>query len=174
MILSFPFELKELDEAGLFTGLASTYSSEPDLVGDVVAPQAFAKTLAGGNSTRPLLLSHKDPIGTVKLSDTPQGLLCEGRLSLGVQTARDAYTLLKDGCLRSLSIGYSVVRDTMKGGVRHLLEVKLWEVSLCAVGANPEARIVAVKNLDEVRHALTTFQNEVAREFKRRPYYGTH
>ena len=163
MIQTFPFEFKELNESGVFTGLASTYSSEPDLVGDVVAPQAFAKTLAGGNSTRPLLLSHKDPIGTVRLTDTPQGLFAEGKLSLGARTAQDAYALLLDGALRSLSIGYSVVRDTMKGGVRHLLEVKLWEVSLCAVGANPEARIVAIKNLDEVRHALTTFQNEVKR-----------
>ena len=59
--------------------------------------------------------------------------------------AQEAYVLLKSGAIDGLSIGYEVakaVRDRQTG-VRHLLEVSLWEISLVTFAANQAARITA-------------------------------
>ena len=77
----FPFELKELDGAGTFTGLASTYGTK-DLGGDIVLPGAFAATLAEKGRERPLLWAHDtaEPIGLGVLTDSGKGLEIEGTL----------------------------------------------------------------------------------------------
>jgi uncharacterized protein len=52
--------------------------------------------------------------------------------------------------LRGLSIGYDTVRSTMKDGVRHLHELKLYEVSVTAFPMNQLATISAVKDTTDV------------------------
>ncbi|MEO5985062.1 MAG: HK97 family phage prohead protease [Ferruginibacter sp.] len=168
MISSFDFELKQLDESGTFQGLASTYNSV-DHVGDQIVPGAFSRSLAG-KSQLPLLMAHSTPIGTVSLSDSSAGLVAKGRLSLGIQAGRDAHQLLRDRVLTALSIGFQAVKDEVRDGVRHLIECKLFEVSLVAVGANPHAVIMQVKNvdMDEVASALASFRKEVERAIQTR------
>jgi HK97 family phage prohead protease len=163
-IQAFTFEIKSVSETGQFSGLASTYGNR-DLGGDVVMPGAFTKTLQT-NAERPLLMAHRDPIGLVKLTDSADGLLAEGQLSLGLQLGKDAYTLLKDRVIRGLSIGYQTIKDQIVGDVRQLLELKLFEVSLTPFPLNEEARITEVKNMDEVRNALASFQSDFARAIK--------
>lgn len=164
MIRGFDFELKQLSESGVFEGLASTYDGEPDLVGDIIRPGAFVRTLSK-SATRPLLMAHSVPIGTVSLKDSTKGLTASGKLSLGVQAAKDAYTLLKDGAIQGLSIGFQTVEDEVKDGIRYLTEIKLFEISLCAVPANQQALVTSVKsvNNDEVRRALASFRSEIVR-----------
>jgi Escherichia/Staphylococcus phage prohead protease len=153
-IQAYSFEVKSLGDAGQFSGIASTYGNR-DQQGDVVAPGAFARTLSEGGKQRPLLWQHQQPVGLVTLRDSPAGLLAEGQLSLGVQLAKDAYTLMKDGVVRGLSIGFQTLRDEVKGGVRQLLEVKLFEVSLVTFPANEMASVTSVKSLqrDELSRA---------------------
>jgi uncharacterized protein len=145
MLLGFPFEMKELTEDGTFEGLAATYTL--DLGNDLIERGAFAKTL-NASRDRPLLMGHKDPIGRVSLDDSPAGLVARGKLSLGVQAGRDAYTLLKDQVIRSMSIGYEAVKSTYVGEVRHLHEIKLWEISLVVFPMQPAAAVTSVKSLD--------------------------
>jgi hypothetical protein len=153
-IRAFQFEVKTLNEKGQFNGLASTYGNT-DEQGDAVMPGAFARTLAEKGKQRPLLWQHQNPIGLVTLSDSPTGLLAEGQLSLGLQLAKDAYVLLKDGVVRGMSIGFQTVRDEISGGVRQLLELKLFEVSLVTFAANEMAVVSSVKSLqvDEISRA---------------------
>lgn len=60
---------------------------------------------------------------------------------------RDVRTLIKDGVLCELSIGYDpVVFDYDEAGIRHLREVKLWEVSVVTWAMNDQAVITDIKS----------------------------
>ena len=145
---SFEFKLQDLNgDTGQFTGIASTYGNI-DLGGDVIEPGAFTKTIAVSGSQRPLLWQHSAPIGTVNVSDTSQGLIVRGQLSMAVGLAKDAHALLKDGVLKGLSIGFETVKEKIIDGVRHLSEVKLWEVSLVVFPMNQMAMVTDVKSLE--------------------------
>jgi HK97 family phage prohead protease len=143
-IQAFSLEIKSFSDSGQFQGYASVYNNV-DLGGDVVMPGAFQKTLQDGGRNRPLLWSHRDPVGTVALTDTPAGLQADGALTLAVAKAAETYALMKDGVIRGLSIGYQTVREKFAGEVRQLLELKLFEVSLVTFPMNELATVSAVK-----------------------------
>jgi HK97 family phage prohead protease len=153
-IQSFAFELKSLTQEGTFTGWASTYNNV-DHGGDVCIPGCFTKTLQQRGSQIPLLWQHQQPVGLVSLSDSLQGLKAEGKLSMGIQLAKDAYVLLKDGVVKGLSIGYETVRAEPKGGARALLELKLFEVSLVTFQMNEAAFVTSVKSTTTTRDEIT-------------------
>jgi len=148
---AFQFDLKaaDLHEDGTFRGLASTYGNV-DLGDDVVVSGAFTKNLQDRGDKRPLLWSHKTdkPIGISRLEDTKEGLVIKGELNLDLQEARDAYSNLKKGIVGGLSIGFETVKKELKDGVRHLQELKLFEVSLCVFPMNEMASVQTVKELD--------------------------
>src|SRR2546427_11375888 len=128
----FRFEIKTVGEAdGSFTGLASTYNNI-DLGGDEVMPGAFSKTLRDAKGPFPVLMGHdaKEQIGYAELQDSNAGLLVNGKLVMHSDKSKQAYALMKAKALRGLSIGYDAVRSVMKGKVRQLTEVKLFEISL--------------------------------------------
>lgn len=78
------------------------------------------------------------------------GLFVRGKIS-DTQKGRDVQTLLKDGVLNELSIGYDAITfdfDSDKG-VRHLKEVRLWEISIVTWAMNDQATIDEVKSLAE-------------------------
>ena len=145
-----PFELRELKATGdtwQFSGYASTFGGQPDSYGDVVVKGAFDQTLKD-RAKRPLLWQHdmREPIG-VEQSLTPdsKGLLGTWRIS---KTARgqDAYELLKDGAIDSLSIGYFTEdSEFADDGTRLLKAVDLLEVSLVSIPANDRALVTSVK-----------------------------
>jgi HK97 family phage prohead protease len=169
-IQSFSFELKSLTDAGQFTGLASTYGNV-DQGGDVVMPGAFARTLQDAGKQRPLLYEHRSPVGLVTLQDSPKGLLAEGQLSLGIQQAKDALVLLRDGVLKGLSIGFQIIKEAFNGDIRQLLEVKLFEVSLVCFPMNEQATVTAVKSmqLSEIERTARELRRFFA-DFKKENY----
>jgi HK97 family phage prohead protease len=139
--------VKSLDGQGQFTGLASVYGNT-DLGGDIVLPGAFTKTLADRGGEVPILFAHdmRQPIGLGKLRDTVGGLEIQGQLVLnGVPKALEAYQLLKAKVLRGLSIGYDVVKSDVQNGIRHLRELKLFEISLVTVPMNEMAVVSSIK-----------------------------
>jgi hypothetical protein len=145
---------KGLDETGSFVGLASTYGGSPDLYGDIVAPGAFTQAINSQGDGYTLLWAHDSstPVGRAKISDSSKGLVTNGLLNLETQAGRDAYSNLKFKSVRGLSIGYDCVegRYTVdQSGVRTLLEVRLWEISLVAFPANQNALVTDVKSLDD-------------------------
>ena len=64
---------------------------------------------------------------------------------------RDIQTLLKDGVLSELSIGYDAVDFYFDGDtrIRHLKEVRLWEISVVTWAMNELAQINEAKSLAE-------------------------
>lgn len=152
----FRFKLADLNDSGTFEGIASVYGNK-DSYGDVVEAGAFTKTLQERGDEVPLLWSHDitNPVGTGKVSDTSTGLAIKGTLDLDTQAGRDAYSRMRKGIAKGLSIGYSVLNDAWDSQrkVRRLLEVKLYEVSLVVFPANELATVTGVKGA-EALHGL--------------------
>jgi uncharacterized protein len=163
---SFKLELKSLSEQGTFTGMASVFGVT-DLGGDVVEPGAFSRTLQHKGGEVPILFSHdtRQPIGLGRVKETRSGLEISGELVLQSAKAMEAYHLMKKGVLKGLSIGYDSIRDTVSNGVRHLHELKLFEVSLVVFPMNESALVTAVKSDDPVVNFRATLA-ECSKKFE--------
>lgn len=143
------------DDERKFVGYASTFGNE-DRVGDVVEKGAFNKSLNRHTreKTMPAMLLHHDlhrPIGRwTTMSEDEKGLYVEGTLTKGVRDADEAYALLQDGAINSMSIGYYVNDEEWdsKARVNRLKEIELHEVSLVTIPANSLATITSVKDAD--------------------------
>lgn len=136
------------EEEGIFSGYGAVFENI-DSGGDIIEPGAFTKTLAEGWERVKVLALHNDcwlPIGRpVELREEPNGLFISGKIS-DTTMGRDVKVLLKDGVLNELSIGYDpIIFDYDENGIRHLREIKLWEVSVVTWAMNPEAVITSYK-----------------------------
>ncbi|HMF62986.1 MAG TPA: HK97 family phage prohead protease [Edaphobacter sp.] len=161
----FSLKVKVLDDSGTFTGLASTYGAPADLVGDIIAPGAYKQAIQMQGKGLPLLWCHSqlEPLGSVFLSDSTEGLVCKGTLLMEDAGAKRAHAFMKAGIVRGLSIGYTLPHGEGKisyndDGTRTLKEVRLHEISLCAVPCNPGAVVTTVKTLGQIENVLRTFR----------------
>jgi len=141
-------------EEGTFVGLASVFGSKVDAwTPTVIEPGAFRKTLLENSSRVKLLWQHNpdEPIGIpTQLYETDAGLVVHGKIS-NTQRGREAIMLMKDGVIDELSIGFDPIKweieDIGDGKtMRHLKEVRLWEISPVTFAADPMAKIEAVHN----------------------------
>ena len=158
--LTRKFEIKSLDEQGVFEGVLSPYD-EVDEQSDCVCRGAFQKTISESGAIIPLLANHNpaDMVGSLALTDAPRGLRVDGKLVLEVQKARECYALMKAGVLKHLSIGYKAIKSDVKDGVRYLREIRLFEGSLVGFPAAAGAVISSVKAADDrEREALLALQ----------------
>ena len=148
-LLEFKFSLVDDDaERGVFKGLASVFGVV-DSYGDIVVPGAFRKTLKDTNPV-PMLWNHSvdQPIGVVHLVESEKGLEAVGHLNMDVAKAQETRSLMKQGAVNGLSIGYQTARDDVDKdtGTRVLKEIKLWEISPVVFQACPGALIEGVKD----------------------------
>lgn len=143
------FEIKMDGEGGTFAGFAST--SDLDRGNDIVVKGAFSRTLAQRGAKVKLLWQHdmEKPIGKPTLLEEREGgLYIEGKIS-DTERGREAMTLLRDGVIDSMSIGYSVKEaDYYEDGVRVIRDLDLYEVSLVTFPMNENARVTSVKSVD--------------------------
>lgn len=150
---SFPIEIKEVKEDGSFSGVASVYGIE-DLGGDVIDKGAFKKTISE-NPTIPILWQHnrEEVIGEGTIKEWQGKILIEGRLDLEDTTAQKAYGKIKKRLVKGLSIGYQAIKSTWEEVedrmVRHISELKLWEVSIVTFPMLQEAQVLRVKSADD-------------------------
>lgn len=139
-----------VDEEGVFEGYASLFNIA-DLGGDVIMPGAFAQSLRRQGATNvKLLWQHdaKQPIGAwTSLVEDGRGLKARGRLNLTVARAREALSLMKQGALDGLSIGFRPVRVTREktSGLRRIHALELVEISIVTFPMLPQARVQSVK-----------------------------
>ena len=148
------FELESADEkTGEFSGYASVFGNVDD-GGDIVEKGAFAKTIIEDFARIKILALHNGnwlPVGKpIELREDDHGLFIRGTIS-DTSMGRDIQTLLKDGVLNELSIGYDAVDYVVdeSTGIRHLKQIKLWEVSIVTWAMNDQATIDDVKSLAE-------------------------
>ncbi len=155
------FEIKEVDEEeGIFEGYAATFSKHPDSYGDIIDKGAFKKTIKESGNRVKILWNHNtyEPIGIpIEMSEDDTGLKIKGKLSLGVQRAREILSLMKDGVITEMSIGYNAIKTEMDKDIRHLTEIRLWDTSPVTFAANPEALITGVKEDGDIPPLDTLF-----------------
>jgi len=144
--------LSDVEADGSFSGYASLFG-ETDLNRDLVMPGAFQKSIGkrGVGGIR-MLFQHDPaaPIGVwLEVREDRRGLFVRGKLMTEVAKGREVLALMRAGAIDGLSIGFRTVRGRTdaKSGVRHLMEVDLWEVSVVTCPMLPAARVSAVKSV---------------------------
>lgn len=132
--------------AGLrIEGYASLFG-RVDLSGDVVRRGAFARSLAEAPAeTVRMLFQHDaaEPIGVWnEIFEDHIGLFVRGRMLPAGARGRAAARLVLSRAVDGLSIGYRA-RRVMKrdDGVRELLDLELWEISVVTFPMLPQARL---------------------------------
>jgi len=135
--------------AGEFEGYASLFS-KADGAGDIVAPGAFARSLKrrGPDRVRMLYQHHADePLGVWEtIAEDGTGLYVRGRLNLEVERASDVGSLIRQGALNGLSIGFRAIRARRDRvtGQRLLTEIDLWEISVVTFPLLPGSEVTAI------------------------------
>src|SRR6185437_7491887 len=143
-------DIKAIGDDGSFEGYGSVFGNV-DSYGDIVDKGAFEKTLKDRAGKVRLLWQHdsREVIGVfTELSEDSVGLKFKAQLNLDVQRGKEAYSLLKQGAIDGMSIGYITIRsapNAAQASITHLSEVKLYEISLVTFPANEEATVTAVK-----------------------------
>lgn len=161
-------DVKALDTDGVqgrFSGYLAVFNNT-DLQGDSIQPGAFAKSLSdlkarqqqragtpGGRYLFPIYWNHNadHPCGGfLDAREDANGLYVVGELDLDTETGCKAYSAIAKGYVPAMSIGYFVVRYAYdRDGTRLLRELALFEGSLVANPANPEALIMEVKSASD-------------------------
>ncbi len=175
------FEVRDINlDAREVTGLAVPY--------DMIANnEMFAQGAAIPAENTMLFWEHDDPIGRiVAWEQTAEGLMITARFTEGVSQADEAYALVKDGVIRSFSVGFRLIESHLDAnGVNVVDLADVREVSVVPFPWYETAKItqvreeptesvmetenmtdsipaVAAADLDEVREAVEDIRREVA------------
>lgn len=149
-------DMRAVGDDGVIEGYASVFGNA-DTGGDRVAAGAFANSLRVRPAAQVRMLWQHDPnepIGVWEhIAEDGRGLLVRGRLLGDVARGREVLSLLRAGAIDGLSIGFKTVRARMdeRTGIRTLLEIDLWEISIVTFPMNESARVAGVKQLVSVR-----------------------
>lgn len=150
---NFAIEEKKETESGLtITGYGAVFGNV-DSYGDIITNGAFVKTIAERKGRIAFCYQHDiwNPIGKIQeISEDEKGLKITVKIS---EAEEDIQTKIKEGILSEMSIGYRTMnsrQETQNGQqVNVLTEIKLIEVSLVTVAANPLAVIESMKSETE-------------------------
>ncbi len=144
-------DLKADGPEGRIEGLASVFGNI-DLHGDRIMAGAFDASLTELGGKVKMFMRHTDPIGVFdSVTATQKALKVSGVPLQDVQAGREGLALARAGALDALSVGIRVTKERFvrdkgdRNEVREILEAELFEVSLVPFGANPKARVTAVK-----------------------------
>ena len=157
-----PFEVKSVEDTGIFTGYGSVFGNV-DSYQEIVAPGAFAESLAAwkdAGKLPPVLWQHRsgEPVGPyLELREDTHGLWAKGHLLVDdVVRAKEARALMKAKAVNGLSIGFVTREDSYDKvtGIRTLKKIDLWEISIVTFPANPAAQISNVKSAIEALDSL--------------------
>ena len=143
-LLHREFEIRNVDsDSKEVTGIAVPYN-EITQVGRM--KEKFMPDSVNVNKLPKLFYNHDEPIGIVRsMNDQEDGLHITAKIS-DTAKGQDAWTLVKDGVVRSFSIGFVPVEHTLEGDVvvRHKVDLK--EISLVALPAYEGAIVTEIRN----------------------------
>lgn len=147
-------------ELGQIEALGAIFDNV-DEGGDRILPGAFTRTIknskerATARQKKYMLKmlwqhdTHEIIGGWYDLTETPQGLVCKGDISLATQRGREYYALAKAGMTDDLSIIYDIPSGGAKydkSGVRDLSELRLFSVDPVTFPMNDETAVIKVKS----------------------------
>lgn len=159
-IYNVPLSLKEqkiieIDGIEYFTfkGYASTFGNI-DRDGDIIAPGAFKSFLKEHSPA--LLWQHKlsEPVGVFYIvKEVTEGLYVEGRMPLSDSLVKGRVVpQMRAGSVRTMSIGFTVdgYEYDKENNIYTFTKVKLWEISLVTIPANPKAVVTDMKTFENI------------------------
>lgn len=162
------FEIKSFkaeDDGFMIEGYGAVFGNV-DSVGDVIEKGAFAKTLSERGDRIAFCLQHNihEPIGKiVEIKEDDYGLWLKCRIS---SSEDKIITKIKEGILKEMSIGYRTInqKSEIRDGeeINLLTEIKLFEVSLVTVAANPLAMVTGMKEEDAINHFESEFERLIS------------
>jgi HK97 family phage prohead protease/HK97 family phage major capsid protein len=166
--LNSDITLKDVSKgsAGLnIAGYANT--TDRDRVGDVVTAQAWASGIKNFRKNPVLLYQHKHdcPIGRVdKVTVDKKGIFVEANVSDAAEKLHAVQTLIKDGALKSFSVGFKVNdgKYDHKTDSMTITDVELLEISVVSVPANQESLFSVRKSFDDNDQEYSKFVEEFA------------
>lgn len=146
-----------------------------DSYNDIIEKGAFKKSISENKERIAFCYQHDiyEPIGKIEeIKEDEVGLWLKVRIS---DTADDIKTMIREGILKEMSVGFQTVKSTIdeQTYIRTITEVKLWEVSIVTIAANPLALIGSVKSVEEKNTILEQeFDKIIAIEQNREKKYN--
>ncbi len=160
-LLSFeaPVELFAEDDAktGTFRGMGTVFGNVIDAwIPTTFKQGAFEETIKEDFDRIVILQQHDSRMvlgKPTKLAETVIGLEVEGRIS-DTQNGRDALTLMRDGVLSEMSVGFDPLEWEMDeesplangGPFRTITKARLFEISIAVFARDDKARILEVNS----------------------------
>ena len=146
-------------------GYANTVSK--DRTGDVIVKEAWMQGGMDDYLKNPIILAFHDysrPVGTtVDYNVTDKGLEIVAEIS---KAAGEVYNLIKDGVLKTFSVGFSI-KDAdydKEEDTFFIKDLSLYEISVVSVPANQDSTFSLAKSftdVDEYNSFRKTFEKEV-------------
>jgi HK97 family phage prohead protease len=139
------------------SGVAVPFNDTIDIGGGM--KEKFAPGAVDLTSNVKLFRDHKDIIGVVtNMSEDENGLNITAKIS-ETSLGNETLNLVKDGAIRSFSVGFIPVTDVKEGNTIIRKKVDLKEVSLVAFPAYDKAEVLSVReetNQEEISMENTT------------------
>jgi len=145
LYLNSAFETKSFKKGSKslnIAGYANTIAK--DRAGDIVTAQAWAKGVENYRRNPVLLYQHKheNPIGRVdKITVDKKGIYVEAAVSEAAEKNHGVQTLIKDGALKSFSVGFRVKdgKYNSNDDTMMITDVELLEISVVSVPCNQDS-----------------------------------
>jgi HK97 family phage prohead protease len=155
------------EDDGTIVGMAVRFDVV-DSYGTTFDRRAFA----WDGKSLPMLWSHNasEVVGSIRsVTVENDGLKIRGKLNLEVQRAREVRAMLIAGDISGLSIGFRRLKDEARsGGIRHITQARLQEVSFVALPSVPGSGVTSVRiHNPETGHASAAAFVEACRKATR-------
>ena len=139
-----------------------------DRSGDVVTAEAWAKGVENFRRNPIMLYQHKHdcPIGKFdKITIDKKGIYVEGTVSEAAEKTHGLHTLIKDGALKSFSVGFRVKdgKYNRTTDSTTITDVELLEISIVSVPCNQDSLFSLSKSFDsdsDYKDFVKTFEEE--------------
>ena len=173
--LNSAFETKSVKKGSKslkIAGYANTIVK--DRAGDVVTAQAWAKGVENYRRNPVLLYQHKheNPIGRVeKITVDKKGIFVEAAVSEAAEKNHGVQTLIKDGALKSFSVGFRVKdgKYNREDDSMMITDVELLEISVVSVPCNQDSLFSIRKSFDsenDYKEFVKSFEDADENEIK--------
>ena len=170
-IKEFKYSVKDISEQGIVTIAISNFDSI-DSYGDIVRKGAFTKTFKEGGDRIKHVIDHKLAqmyvVGLpVKMYETDTHAIVESKLNLEKQISRDLFADYKffrdNGKSLEHSFAYNTIKKNDNSDIRgeDIAEVKLYEYSTVALGANANTPLIDLKSYVDIAELITELEERL-------------
>ena len=144
---NYEFEIREANqEERTLSGVAVPFDQEIEVGG---IKERFERGAIASVQDVKLFYGHKMPIGKVtRGEDTEDGYVIEARIS-ETPNGDEVLTLMRDGVLNKMSVGFAPIKDRKEEGVVVRESVDLKEVSIVAFPAYSNADVLSVREQED-------------------------